>query len=35
MTIRFASLQHTVAVSAAVLFTAALVLFSTPVIPIA
>jgi hypothetical protein len=35
MTARFASLHQTVAVSAALLLTAALVLFSTPVIPVA
>lgn len=35
MTVRLASLHQTVALSAAVLLTAALVLFSTPVIPVA
>ncbi len=35
MTARLVSLHQTVALSAAVLLTAALVLFSTPVIPIA
>ncbi|NLS27584.1 hypothetical protein S2M10_25820 [Sphingomonas sp. S2M10] len=35
MIVRLASLHQTVAVSAAVLLTTALVLFSTPVVPVA